>query len=68
MEKIKEKLKSITLNQWHIAVIVIGIIFVSLGAFHSNLWFDESYSVGLDRKSTRLNSSHRCTSRMPSSA
>ena len=29
-----------------------------------------SYAVekGLDRKSTRLNSSHRCTSRMPSSA
>lgn len=49
MEKIKEKLKSITLNQWHIAVIVIGIIFVSLGSFHSNLWFDESYSVGLAR-------------------
>lgn len=49
MEKIKEKLKSITLKQWHIAVIVIGIIFVSLGAFHSNLWFDESYSVGLAR-------------------
>ena len=24
--------------------------------------------VGPDRKSTRLNSSHRCTSRMPSSA
>ena len=24
--------------------------------------------IGLDRKSTRLNSSHRCTSRMPSSA
>ena len=23
---------------------------------------------GVDRKSTRLNSSHRCTSRMPSSA
>ena len=49
MEKIKEKIKSITLKQWHIAVIVIGIIFVSLGAFHSNLWFDESYSVGLAR-------------------
>ena len=49
MEKIKEKTKSITLKQWHIAVIVIGIIFVSLGAFHSNLWFDESYSVGLAR-------------------
>ena len=26
------------------------------------------HSVGPDRKSTRLNSSHRCTSRMPSSA
>ena len=26
------------------------------------------YLVELDRKSTRLNSSHRCTSRMPSSA
>ena len=49
MEKIKEKIKSITQKQWHIAVIVIGIIFVSLGAFHSNLWFDESYSVGLAR-------------------
>ncbi len=49
MEKIKEKIKSITLKQWHIAVIVIGIIFVLLGAFHSNLWFDESYSVGLAR-------------------
>ena len=24
--------------------------------------------IALDRKSTRLNSSHRCTSRMPSSA
>ena len=49
MEKIKEKLKTITLKQWHIAIIVIGIIFISLGAFHSNLWFDESYSVGLAR-------------------
>ena len=26
------------------------------------------YYIDLDRKSTRLNSSHRCTSRMPSSA
>lgn len=49
MEKIKEKIKAITLKQWHIAVIVIGVIFVSLGAFHSNLWFDESYSAGLAR-------------------
>lgn len=51
MEKIKEKLKTITLKQWHIALIVLGIIFVSLGAFHSNLWFDECYSAGLARHS-----------------
>ena len=31
----------------HIAVIVLGIIFVSLSAFHSSLWFDESYSVAI---------------------
>ena len=48
-EKIKEKLSAITLNQWHIGIIIIGIIFVSLGAFHSNLWFDECYSAGLAR-------------------
>ena len=49
MEKIKEKLKSVSLKQWHIVIIAIGAIFVSLGAFHNNLWFDESYSVGLAR-------------------
>ena len=47
MEKVKEKLKSITLKQWHIVLIVVGIIFVSLGAFHNNLGFDECYSAGL---------------------
>ena len=37
-------------------------------------WFQENVPVAetelhyKDRKSTRLNSSHRCTSRMPSSA
>ena len=30
--------------------------------------FDKDYKVVLDRKSTRLNSSHRLESRMPSSA
>ena len=51
MKKLKEKIKSITLKQWHIALIVFGIIFISLGAFHSNLWFDEAYSVALARQS-----------------
>ena len=31
-------------------------------------WNDPSVEITSDRKSTRLNSSHRCTSRMPSSA
>ena len=35
--------------------------------FALEFWFGRKY-IGLDRKSTRLNSSHRCTSRMPSSA
>ena len=38
----KSKMKKL-----HIAIIVIGIIFVSLGAFHSNIWFDEAYTVGM---------------------
>jgi len=38
----KLKLKNV-----HIAVIVIGIIFVSLSIFHTNMWFDESYTVGI---------------------
>ena len=35
-----------------------------------NYGFADGYNLALqqDRKSTRLNSSHRCTSRMPSSA
>lgn len=31
----------------HIAIIIIGILFISLTAFHSNIWFDEAYSVGM---------------------
>ena len=49
MEKLKEMLKKVTLKQWHIVLIIVGIIFVSLGAFHDNIWFDEAYSVGLAR-------------------
>ena len=50
-----------------------GTIQVGTGTFH--YWvkhYEEpstfGYEEGRDRKSTRLNSSHRCTSRMPSSA
>lgn len=31
----------------HILIIIIGTIFISISAFHTNIWFDESYSVGL---------------------
>lgn len=35
-------------NKWiHIIIIILGIIWVSIPVFHSNLWFDESYSVGM---------------------
>ena len=43
--KIKSELT--TVNKFHIILIIIGIIFSGASIFHSNLWFDESYSVGM---------------------
>ena len=43
---------------------LLGCI-VCFGLILLTTWFQYN---GTDRKSTRLNSSHRCTSRMPSSA
>ncbi len=34
----------------HIAIIILGIIFIFNPAFHKSLWFDESYSVGIANK------------------
>lgn len=31
----------------HIGIILLGIVFCLLPAFHTNLWFDESYSVSI---------------------
>jgi len=31
----------------HIIMLVLGTAFLASGAFHSSLWFDESYTVGL---------------------
>lgn len=50
-EKLKKKLQNLNISKCHIVMIVLGIIFISLGAFHSNMWFDESYSVGMARHS-----------------
>lgn len=39
--------KKTKMQKLHITIIIIGIIFISLSAFHSNIWFDEAYSVGM---------------------
>lgn len=44
-------MKKLDYKKIHIFVIIIGIIFVNLSIFHSNLWFDESYSVGISKHS-----------------
>jgi threonine/homoserine/homoserine lactone efflux protein len=43
-------------------------VIASAGRFPPFAGFVLGAAIGLDRKSTRLNSSHRLTSRMPSSA
>lgn len=42
-------MKKIKLNNkiLHIAIIILGIIFILLSAFHADIWFDESYSVAI---------------------
>ncbi len=37
----------ITLKQIHIIIMIIGTIFIFASVFHTNLWFDEAYSVGM---------------------
>lgn len=34
----------------HLLIIVLGIIFIFIPAFHTGLWFDESYTVGIANK------------------
>lgn len=43
--------KRINLKYIHIAIIVLGTIFIALSIFHSNMWFDESYSVAIVKHS-----------------
>lgn len=51
MKKDIIKKEKINIKFIHIAIIMIGIIFISLSIFHQNMWFDESYSVGIVRHS-----------------
>ena len=36
-----------SLKVLHIIIIVLGTLFIFSSVFHSNLWFDEAYSVGM---------------------
>ena len=45
-------MKKIKLKHIHILIIIVGIIFISLSAFHANMWFDESYSAALSNNHT----------------
>ena len=40
-----------TIKKVHIILIILGSVFVSLGIFHSNIWFDEAYSVAIAKHS-----------------
>lgn len=35
----------------HILIVVLGIIYILIPNFHTNIWFDESYSVAISRYS-----------------
>jgi len=37
----------ISLKTLHMIIMIIGTIFIFLSVFHSNIWFDEAYSVGI---------------------
>ena len=38
-------------KRFHVALLVVGLIFLLTGAFHGNVWFDESYSVSIANNS-----------------
>ena len=46
-----EKFKNINKKYIHIGIIILGIIFILLSAFHEDIWFDESYSVAIAKHS-----------------
>ena len=37
----------ISLKTLHLIIIALGTLFIFASAFHSNIWFDEAYSVGM---------------------
>lgn len=51
MQNSPKILEKINIKFLHIAIIIIGIIFISLSIFHTNVWFDESYTVAIVKHS-----------------
>ncbi len=46
----KEKVENIITSKWfHITLIILGTIFILLGAIHEEVWFDEAYTIALVR-------------------
>ena len=42
------RVRTVVSSLWfHVAVLVLGTAFLLVGAFHGNIWFDESYSVAI---------------------
>ena len=51
LKETKKVNKEKIIKYLHIAIIILGTIFIGLSIFHENLWFDESYSVGMAKHS-----------------
>ena len=45
----EEKKKLSKMNKFHILLIIVGILFSGASIFHTSIWFDECYSVGMAR-------------------
>ena len=40
-------IRAISSKPFHIALLIVGTLYLLTDAFHGNIWFDESYSVGV---------------------
>ena len=50
MEKVLQKWNTIVKQKWfHITLIILGSILILLGAFHTEVWYDEAYTMYLVR-------------------
>ena len=45
------KSKKINYKIFYISIILLGTLFILISCFHSNMWFDESYSIAIAKHS-----------------